>query len=264
MCAASAFADGTQENEGDVTCDTVKYRISYELSFVKDTLRNPIKPIKEKMLLEIGDSVSHFYSYKVFQDDSLNNELFKKGITSFTRSGQVQWQTYKNYPKAGLLMQVDRTVTDKFVTINKIETPEWKLCPDSSSAILGYKCSLATTYFKGRKWSAWYTEDIPLEDGPWKLGGLPGLILKAYDSGRQYVFECSGMQQPQNRMPIIYKSIDAEEVSAAEMKKALRRYHKDPVGYAANTPNVRTVVKDANGNVIKNYKIPYNPIEREE
>ena len=41
------------------------------------------------------------------------------------------------------------------------------------------KCNLATTKFRGREWKVWFTEEIPVSLGPWKLGGLPGLILKA-------------------------------------------------------------------------------------
>jgi hypothetical protein len=41
------------------------------------------------------------------------------------------------------------------------------------------ECKKATTNFRGRYWEAWYTEEIPIGQGPWKLCGLPGMILKA-------------------------------------------------------------------------------------
>ncbi|RQE01044.1 GLPGLI family protein, partial [Prevotella intermedia] len=44
---------------------------------------------------------------------------------------------------------------------------------------LGMECKKATTNFRGRYWEVWYTEDIPISQGPWKLCGLPGMILKA-------------------------------------------------------------------------------------
>ena len=56
---------------------------------------------------------------------------------------------------------------------------DWTICEDSTMQVLGYDCHKATAKFRGRTWTVWYAEDIPLNIGPWKLGGLPGLILKA-------------------------------------------------------------------------------------
>ena len=50
------------------------------------------------------------------------------------------------------------------------------------------KCVKASATFKGRNYVAWYCPDIPIPDGPWKLGGLPGLIIEAYDEARQLQF----------------------------------------------------------------------------
>ena len=56
---------------------------------------------------------------------------------------------------------------------------DWTINEDSTVQVLGYECHKATTTFRGRTWAVWFTEEIPLNIGPWKLGGLPGLILKA-------------------------------------------------------------------------------------
>lgn len=58
--------------------------------------------------------------------------------------------------------------------------PTWVLI-DSTKNINKYTCKLAKTKFWGRIYYAWYTPDIPASKGPWKLHGLPGLILYAYD-----------------------------------------------------------------------------------
>jgi len=60
-----------------------------------------------------------------------------------------------------------------------IPTQEWSVNTDSVMTIMGMECHLATTKFRGRVWKVWFTEEIPVSLGPWKLGGLPGLILKA-------------------------------------------------------------------------------------
>ena len=62
---------------------------------------------------------------------------------------------------------------------------------------------LATADFRGRRWTAWFATDIPVSDGPWKLGGLPGLILEAYDEGQQHVFTAVGLERVKDE-PIIF------------------------------------------------------------
>lgn len=50
----------------------------------------------------------------------------------------------------------------------------------------GIPCLKAVTQFKGRGYTAWYAPSITIAEGPWKLGGLPGLIMEAYDDADQW------------------------------------------------------------------------------
>lgn len=64
--------------------------------------------------------------------------------------------------------------------------PQQWTVKDSVKHILGHPCRMATCNFRGRNWVAWFAADIPVNSGPWKLGGLPGLILEAYDRNDDY------------------------------------------------------------------------------
>ena len=84
---------------------------------------------------------------------------------------------------------------------------------------------LATSDFRGRRWTAWFATDIPVSDGPWKLGGLPGLILEAYDKGHQYTFTAVGLERVAEE-PIVftpsgekngYRTVDRRAFLKAEM-----------------------------------------------
>lgn len=74
-----------------------------------------------------------------------------------------------------------------------ITVQDWNIVTDSTRQILGYNCCMATTTFRGRQWTVYYTEDIPVPLGPWKLGGLPGLILFAEVKGF-ITIEASGIK----------------------------------------------------------------------
>lgn len=60
---------------------------------------------------------------------------------------------------------------------------------------IGYE---ATTSFRGRLWTAYYDPLIALNDGPMKFGGLPGLIIKLYDSDKIFDFELTSIEKAVN------------------------------------------------------------------
>ena len=75
-----------------------------------------------------------------------------------------------------------------WVYTEDIETPVWTVT-DSVANVLDYQCVMAISDFRGRRWIAWFAPELPISNGPWKLGGLPGLILKAEDSKGHYSYE---------------------------------------------------------------------------
>ena len=69
----------------------------------------------------------------------------------------------------------------------------WKLSKEKKM-IDSLECFKATTTFKGRNYTAWYCPSIPIPNGPWKLGGLPGLIIEAYEDQKDLYFLLSGIR----------------------------------------------------------------------
>jgi len=68
----------------------------------------------------------------------------------------------------------------------------WRLLPERRQ-VAGLDCHRAETRFRGRNYVAWYAPSIPLPHGPWKLGGLPGLIVEAHDEEMNLVFRMRSM-----------------------------------------------------------------------
>ena len=261
-------ARNTKKAKSDtLTIDQVAYRITYNSKSVTDTTKTPYRYKDDEMRLEIGkNGVSRFYSYTRFLRKQMTAEMIKKGggidLTSIPKGGAISWEFYKNYPVQGKTLFLDVIAPDSYQCEETVETPDWQLVPDSTKEILGYQCQMATTRFKGRQWTVWYTEDIPLDEGPWKLRGLPGLVLSAYDAKRQYVFEGAGLEQVSTDQPVVIVKDKREKISQKDFRKVLNRY--DPIA-ALNSRGIKIIsVKEADGSEGKlPTKMPSNSIELE-
>ena len=58
---------------------------------------------------------------------------------------------------------------------------QWQTLPETDS-ILGYKCHKAKAEFRGRKYTAWFATDLTFKAAPWKIHGLPGVVLQVQTS----------------------------------------------------------------------------------
>lgn len=94
---------------------------------------------------------------------------------------------------------------------------------DSTKNILGYNCFMGEAEYHGRHWTAWFAPDIPLREGPWKLYGLPGLILAASESCGHHSFEATGIEIADTRIAPVYKSSDYDEYSRLELLRIQRK-----------------------------------------
>ena len=97
----------------------------------------------------------------------------------------------------------------------------WELTNESKK-IGAYTVKKATAAFRGRDYTAWFTTQIPLPYGPWKLSGLPGLILEAYDTHKEIYWYFKNIEYPTDKEYLL-KVIDAPNnrwMSFEEYKKA--------------------------------------------
>lgn len=124
----------------------------------------------------------------------------------------------------------DKNGTEQFVMAEPLGDMQWKIIADSTTTILGYECIMATTDFHGRHWTAWFAPEIPLQDGPWKLCGLPGLILQADAAGNQYGFTATGIRQTLNPDFKVYGSELYEKTDRKKFWKSHRNFMDNPLG----------------------------------
>ena len=206
-----------QATARELMIDRAHMKCLYRYVYTFDTLKNELRD--DLLILQIGKEVSKCYSYYTFQCDSLRrtpdgakvwSELFRRatekdGIYGDFPHVRMSTHVYKNYP-TGQMTITDRISSQGYRYTDSLHAQTWTI-DDSTREVLGYTCQQATANFRGRRWTAWFATDIPVSDGPWKLGGLPGLILEAYDEGQQHVFTAVGLERVKDE-PIIFNQKD--------------------------------------------------------
>jgi len=260
--------------EGNIRQDTIgtlQLRVQYETTFRIDTTRLEKKPLEETLILEIGAGVSKFHSYSKYLCDSvyqadiadkasqetINRHLNQYGTSRFTET------VSKGFPSGRITTQDAVAGFSRIRYEEELEFPQWKLTEETDT-LIGYPCRRAECFYKGRRWTAWFTEEIAVSEGPWKLGGLPGLILKAHDSEEHYRFTAAGIELCRDRRPITLRLRNHELVNRKQYRKIHNRYYADPVGFIQGSqPGVSMTVRDEHGNTVRPKAIPNNPIERE-
>lgn len=214
----------------------------------------------DNMLLQIGpDGMSKFSSYKNLTVDSILMRSTQEQIAEAAIEGKLstgEFMTiYKNYP-SGRLTHTEKICQDWFRYDEEMPSLDWELT-DSVTNVLGYECQSAKCRFRGREWTAFYTEDIPLMDGPWKLHGLPGLIMRATDEKGHYAFECIGIKSKADRPITIYK-VPFNKTDRKGYYDTRHRYEINPYAYFEATTGGSITVRDENGNLQLD---AYDPIE---
>ena len=214
----------------------------------------------DQMLLQISpNGLSKFSSYKNLTVDSIIANLSEEQMIAAAQSDKLAngdfMTIFKNYPE-GKLTHTEKICMDWFRYDEDMPELEWELT-DSVTTVLGYECHSAVCNFRGREWTAFYTEDIPLMEGPWKLHGLPGLIMKATDHDGHYFFECVGIKSNASRPITIYK-LPYNNTDRKKLYDTKHRYDINPYAYFEEGGNGHITVVDENGNPQLD---AYDPIE---
>lgn len=128
-------------------------------------------------------------------------------------------------------LEVKRVVSDEFLLEAPIPKQDWEI-QDDTKVIGGYTCQKATTTFGGRHYTAWFTPDIPFSFGPWKLHGLPGLILAAKDDKGEVEFEYSGFDKLADDLQITIGAPSGAILSTpVEVEKLEQAFKANPTAY---------------------------------
>ena len=232
FCVAFLFV-ATGLSGQEVIDNTAFYRAEYTFRYKRDSTKTGYH--KDNYHLDIcknGRSV--FYSRATQYRDSVKMALLENGVHWMevverirTIPSGLYWSVDKRFNEGKYHYASKLSIRD-FRAVEDLEMPQWNLEQDTLT-INGHLCHKATAEVAGRVWEAWYAPGIPINDGPWLLWGLPGLIIHAKDSNGYFKFRCENVGQ----LAVPYKIVlpaDGKEVIEMKMQALLeaeQMYEKD-------------------------------------
>lgn len=235
--------------------DYAQVECLYSYKMLGDRSRPNLK-MNDEVLLLIGSKYTYYFSYMNHIADSLmkvNPAEFLPARTGNTVNAPrskaslnfFNWAHYLTNRASGEVWCMDAPIfKEMFFCYTEVpEKPTWKMSSDTCS-VAGYRCQKATTRYGGRDWTVWFSPEIALSEGPWKLRGLPGLILKAETADGEFALTCISLTRSTNRPIIKDEQSDCRTVSKKELFKIKKEVAKDPFPGTAmfNGKEIKTTV----------------------
>ncbi len=180
--------------------DTARVLVHYKFTHVTDTTDRP-HPYTENMVLLVGKTASVYKSY----DGMISDAQFRKAYIEATannpdgqvmvnRSGAGMRPKYYQYPNEQKLLTEDYILVTEYLIAGPMPAIDWKISGDTAT-FGGLHCQKAAGHFKGRDYIVWFCPDLLVHTGPWKLNGLPGVIVDAHDTKNEVIFQFDGVEK---------------------------------------------------------------------
>ncbi len=259
VCVLSSFSAFAQNSErAEMEC-------LYRLSFLKDTTHT--LTTDDLMVLRFNKEKSLFYSLNSYTLDSLlcsdqgsavQMDVLANGSSKYGKR-IVSYNILKDF-RNSQIDYTDNVGGEHYRYKEDLPNFNWVISTEQKK-IWDYTCQKATCYFRGRTYEAWFTTEIPVNDGPWKFHGLPGLILEIYDIQKHYSFVFVGLRRSDANITMLPRQYTNS--SREKYLKAYKNYIKDPVAFIAASSGMNiTVKKTSTRKLGQNKTANYDAMER--
>jgi len=215
------------------------FRLDYQLAYREDSLSSEIT--RKNMILLVQGDQSKFMTEEQYKADSIKStgsKDFAMGDQSFLVINAKDDVTFKYYFFIKDIYKIKETV----------KLP-WKLKPETKT-IGTYLCRKAVLSYKGRTWEAWYTQDVPLQTGPYLFRNLPGLIVDMEDTTGSYRFSLISLKKRPNTLYFENMYKEALSIQQKQLQKIYLEYYSDPLR-EVKTESAKTRFVDEKGKEIK-------------
>ncbi|NIF05675.1 GLPGLI family protein [Chryseobacterium sp. Tr-659] len=209
-------------------------RFVYQVTMKPDA-ENKTDVKTENAYLDISPEKSVFYSENRIKRDSIMQKAFQGGggRGSINRDQMESLRTNINYSvekdKTNQKMYFKDRIGRDIYSYEEDRPLTWKISSETRK-IGEYKVQKAETDFGGRKWTAWFTTDLPYQDGPYKFGGLPGLIVKVEDDKGDYSFDLMKNYKIAE-FPTLNQFGNTLKVKRADYLKQQKKFQTDPMSF---------------------------------
>ncbi len=226
--------------------DTAVYMVHYKFTWIRDTT-DRTHPYTENLVLFVGKSASAYRSYDGIVADAQFKKAYAEasanspdGHIMINRRGAGSQTQYFQYPNEQKLITKDNLLINDYLIESPMPAIDWKISADTAT-FGGLHCQKATGHFKGRDYIAWFCPDVPVRTGPWKLNGLPGVIVDAHDAKNEVIFKFDGVEKA------VYtevKPIVGANVAEKDVPPILRGLDDNPNIIAPPAKGIKTTQKE--------------------
>jgi len=163
---------------------TLNYKLIQDTPFGKNEI-NYITYFNTMGSIEFG-----IPKYKINSTETIS-QTETKGEYKMVVVSNKKLFIFKNLAENKLTL-ADELSRKRYLISDTLNSLKWRITKEHQK-IQDYSCTKAILNFRGRNYTVWFAESIPLSLGPWKFGGLPGLIIKISDSENKFVYELTGI-----------------------------------------------------------------------
>lgn len=147
------------------------------------------------MALDISGDYSRFAAISTLevlqtieqvQKGNQNNPTHLSGFMQARKPGQrrINFRVYNSPEQMGTY---ESLLMDKYYIVDPSDQIQWEILPEVFT-YNDFTVQKAQTQFGGRTWQVYFTQDIPLFEGPYKFKNLPGFVVFAQDSEQDHTF----------------------------------------------------------------------------
>lgn len=167
---------------------------------------------KNGILLLDGKSQKSLF---LISTTNLKNQLPKEENQINVIQSEIERYVITDFVLDSLFFK-EKINSDVLIVSENIPKIKWALNQEITKEIDQFLCYKATANFRGRNYTAWYSLDFPLQYGPWKFNGLPGLIMEVYDETNRYYWGVTSIGITDQKIDFpqennLYKKIDIKE-----------------------------------------------------